>query len=69
MIIECKSNIKGSGKNMDGIKWLFFDIGSTLADESEKPNYEVDSLLELVRKVFEICNCYMLQVMNQKYAI
>ena len=54
---------------MDGIKWLFFDIGSTLADESEKPNYEVDSLLELVRKVFEICNCYMLQVMNQKYAI
>lgn len=35
-------------KKMDGIKWLFFDIGSTLADESERPDYEVDSLSELL---------------------
>ena len=34
MISECESNSKGNGKKMDGIKWLFFDIGSTLVDES-----------------------------------
>jgi len=34
LISECESNSKGNGKKMDGIKWLFFDIGSTLVDES-----------------------------------
>jgi len=49
LISECESNSKGTGKKMDGIKWLFFDIGSTLADESLA--YE-----EIYRKIAKAAN-------------
>ena len=37
-------------------KWLFFDLGSTLLDESERVNERIDEtakLLEIDKSIFE----------------
>ena len=38
---------------MNGIKWLFFDVGSTLVDETEAYNHRIRDMIENTHVTFE----------------